>query len=160
MTRLPTNSSCERIRPESAAAWPSPGVARSNGSATLPRVGKIRICQLIRFRAAQVLEPRPTKSGSRSRQPPSISFQPTGVIGQLRETSQRSNLVAIPTQEGKPQPFFGVRVSSLRTIDNCHRRSEPRRPGSLAAFNNEKPTYAPPGMFCGVAPAVGDRQRQ
>jgi hypothetical protein len=38
-----------------------PGVARSNGSATLLHVGKIQIGQLIRLRVGHVLEPRPTR---------------------------------------------------------------------------------------------------
>jgi hypothetical protein len=38
-----------------------PGVARSNGSATLLHVEKIHAGQQIHFRAGHVLEPRPTR---------------------------------------------------------------------------------------------------
>jgi hypothetical protein len=47
-----------------------PGVARSNGSATLLHVEKIHAGQQIHFRAGHVLEPRPTKLAiSRSNRP-------------------------------------------------------------------------------------------
>src|SRR5260370_1825685 len=74
------------------------------------------------------------------REPPSIPYQPTGVIRQLRETAQRFYLVAIATEKSGAQSFFRICISALKTVNDRNQRHETRSPRLILPFHAHTPT--------------------
>src|SRR5260221_13455307 len=88
------------------------------------------------------------------REPPSIPYQPTGVIRQLRETAQRFYLVAIATEKSGAQSFFRICISALKTVNDRNRSDETGRPRLILAFDDKKPTDASARVFRGMLPTM------